>query len=55
MIQAVLNWKDLNNLLNAITGNEYNTEDMMSIPTSITRKAPVAVKEDIIEFALEVA
>lgn len=52
MIQAVLNWKDFNNLLNAITGNEYNTEDMMSIPTSLTRKAPVAVTEDIIEFAL---
>lgn len=55
MIQAVLDWKDFNNLLNAITGKEYNTEDMMSIPTSLTRKAPVAVTEDIIEFALEAA
>jgi len=36
--------------INAINGKEYNTEDMMSIPTSITRKAPVAVTEDIIEF-----
>jgi len=52
MIQAVLDWKDFNHLSYAITGNEYNTEDIMSIPTSLTRKAPVAVTEDIIEFAL---
>jgi hypothetical protein len=40
--------------ITTINGNVYNSEDMMSIPTSlITGKT--AVKEDIIEFALEVA
>jgi len=34
--QAVLDWKDLNPLSNALNGT-YNPEDMMSIPTSVTR------------------
>jgi hypothetical protein len=34
--QAVLDWKDLNPLSKALNG-KYNPEDMMSIPTSVTR------------------
>lgn len=46
--------------ITTINGNVYNSEDMMSIPTSLTRgidelSSTSSVKEDIIEFALEVA
>jgi hypothetical protein len=42
MMQAGLDWKSLITY-QAINANVYNTEDMMSIPTSITR---VAVAEE---------
>jgi hypothetical protein len=41
-MQAVLDGKTLITY-HAITGKKFNTEDMMSIPTSIT--APVVVEE----------
>ena len=42
MMQAGLDWKSLITY-RTINANVYNTEDMMSIPTSITR---VAVAEE---------
>ena len=42
MMQAGLDWKSLITY-QKINANVYNTEDMMSIPTSITR---VAVAEE---------
>ena len=39
-IQSRVRWKPLNTYQN-INANAYNTEDMMSIPTSITRSAVV--------------
>lgn len=42
MMQAGLDWKSLITY-QTINANVYNTEDMMSIPTSITR---VAVAEE---------
>ena len=42
MMQAGLDWKSLNTY-QAINANTYNVEDIMSIPTSLTR---VAVAEE---------
>ena len=44
MMQAGLDWKSLITY-QALNANVYNTEDMMSIPTSIT--APVVVAEEV--------
>jgi hypothetical protein len=41
MMQAGLDWKSLITY-QAINANKYNSEDMMSIPTSITRVAEEA-------------
>jgi hypothetical protein len=43
-MQAGLDWKSLITY-HAINGKTINTEDMMSIPTSIT--APVVVAEEV--------
>ena len=43
MMQAGLDWKSLNTY-RAINANTYNVEDIMSIPTSLTR---VAVAEEV--------
>jgi hypothetical protein len=43
MMQAGLDWKSLNTY-QAINANTYNVEDIMSIPTSLTR---VAVAEEV--------
>ena len=44
MMQAGLDWKSLTTY-QAINANVYNTEDMMSIPTSITRTEVVEEAE----------
>jgi hypothetical protein len=45
-MQAVLDGKTLITY-RTINANAYNVEDIMSIPTSLTFKAPVAVKEEV--------
>jgi hypothetical protein len=45
-MQAVLDGKTLITY-QTINANAYNVEDIMSIPTSLTFKAPVAVKEEV--------
>jgi hypothetical protein len=37
-VQAELDWKLFNPLSKLINGNIYNTEDMMSIPTSLFKE-----------------
>jgi hypothetical protein len=44
MMQAGLDWKSLNTY-QTINANAYNVEDIMSIPTSLTRLAVVEEEE----------
>jgi len=39
-------WKHFNYLSKTINGNVYNSEDIMSIPTSLTRGLTTSVKEE---------
>jgi len=50
-MQAGLDWKSLITY-HAITGKTINTEDMMSIPTSITKGKVISLVREEAELAL---
>jgi len=50
-MQAGLDWKSLNTY-HAINGKTINTEDMMSIPTSITTGKVISLVKEEVEFAV---
>jgi hypothetical protein len=50
-MQAGLDWKPLNTY-HAINGKTINSEDMMSIPTSITTGKVVSLVKEEVELAI---